>query len=64
MLPLAAGRAVARAIPGAKLHLIPNMGHDLPPALWPLLCQLIAGHVHAGPAIAAGRGLAEADQPS
>jgi pimeloyl-ACP methyl ester carboxylesterase len=64
MLPLAAGRAVARAIPGAKLHLIPDMGHDLPPALWPLLSQLIARHVCAGPAIAEGRGLAEADQPS
>lgn len=36
------GRAVARAIPGARLHLIPGMGHDLPRALWPLFADLIA----------------------
>jgi pimeloyl-ACP methyl ester carboxylesterase len=28
------GRATAAAIPGAKLVMIPGMGHDLPPALW------------------------------
>lgn len=29
------GRATARAIPGATLLLIPGMGHNLPPELWP-----------------------------
>jgi pimeloyl-ACP methyl ester carboxylesterase len=28
------GRATARAIPGARLVIIPGMAHDLPPALW------------------------------
>lgn len=28
------GRATARAIPGARLVMIPGMGHDLPPELW------------------------------
>ncbi len=31
----AAGRATARAIPGARLKVVPGMGHDLPPAFWP-----------------------------
>ena len=29
----AAGKATARAIPGARLHMIEGMGHDLPPEL-------------------------------
>ncbi|MDX6610133.1 MAG: hypothetical protein QOF85_2058 [Solirubrobacterales bacterium] len=29
------GRATARAIPGARLHLFEGMGHDLPRELWP-----------------------------
>lgn len=36
------GRAVARAIKGARLHLVPGMGHDLPKALWPLFADLLA----------------------
>lgn len=31
LLPLAEGEAVARAIPGASLLVIPGMGHELPP---------------------------------
>ena len=31
----AAGRDLARLVPGARLDLIEGMGHDLPPALWP-----------------------------
>jgi len=33
----AAGRATARAIPGARLRMIEGMGHDLPEAVWPVL---------------------------
>jgi pimeloyl-ACP methyl ester carboxylesterase len=36
----AGGKAIARAIAGATLHLVPGMAHDLPRALWP---QIIAG---------------------
>jgi pimeloyl-ACP methyl ester carboxylesterase len=28
------GRATAKAIPSARLVMIPGMGHDLPPELW------------------------------
>jgi pimeloyl-ACP methyl ester carboxylesterase len=38
----AAGRALARAIPGARLELIEGMGHDLPPALWVRIADLVA----------------------
>lgn len=34
LLRPACGKAVARAIRGAKLELIPGMGHDLPQQLW------------------------------
>jgi pimeloyl-ACP methyl ester carboxylesterase len=36
------GRDTAAHIPGARLHEIPGMGHDLPRALWPLFTDLIA----------------------
>lgn len=37
----AGGRASARHIPGAKLVMIPNMGHDMPESLLPRIAQLI-----------------------
>ncbi len=37
------GRETARAIPGARLHTIEGMGHDLPPALH----QRIADEIHS-----------------
>jgi pimeloyl-ACP methyl ester carboxylesterase len=40
----AAGRALARAIPGARLEMIDGMGHDLPPALWPRIADLLAAN--------------------
>ncbi|HEX6835443.1 MAG TPA: alpha/beta fold hydrolase [Polyangia bacterium] len=36
------GEAIARAIPGARLHVFPGMGHDLPAALWPTFADEIA----------------------
>ena len=42
LLPPAGGRAVADAIPGARLELIDGMGHDLPTQLWPRVADLIA----------------------
>jgi pimeloyl-ACP methyl ester carboxylesterase len=38
------GRATARAIPGARLMMVPGMGHDLPRAAWPTLIDAIAEH--------------------
>jgi pimeloyl-ACP methyl ester carboxylesterase len=38
------GRLTAAAIKGARLEIIPKMGHSLPEALWPTLVDLIAGH--------------------
>jgi pimeloyl-ACP methyl ester carboxylesterase len=44
MIPRAAGQAVARAIPGAIFKLIPDMAHDMPHQLRPMLIDLIYGH--------------------
>jgi len=42
LLPPAAGRATAHAIPGAKLELVDGLGHDMPRALWPWMADVIA----------------------
>src|SRR4051812_33070136 len=42
MVRLSGGRATARAIPGARLMLVPGMGHDLPRGAWP---QILDGIV-------------------
>lgn len=39
------GRAIAKHIPGAHLHLIPGMGHDLPKQLSDKLAHLIHQHI-------------------
>lgn len=41
------GVATAKAIPGARLHTITGMGHDLPIGVWPRLLDLIATHTAA-----------------
>lgn len=43
LLPVACGEHLAQVIPGAVLHRIEGMGHDLPDALLPRLAELIAG---------------------
>jgi pimeloyl-ACP methyl ester carboxylesterase len=40
----AAGRATAKAIPGARLKMIDGMGHDLPRELWPTFVEEIASN--------------------
>jgi pimeloyl-ACP methyl ester carboxylesterase len=35
------GRATAAAIPGARLLLLPDMGHDMPRELWPQIIEAI-----------------------
>jgi pimeloyl-ACP methyl ester carboxylesterase len=42
LVPLAAGQATARAIPGARLVVIERMGHTLPMAVWPRVIDEIA----------------------
>ena len=44
LVPVAAGHDLASHIPGARLSVIPGMGHDLPPALLPTFTQLIVQH--------------------
>ena len=49
LLPVAHGIATAEAIPGAKLKVIPQMGHAMPVEFWDELIDAIAGHcAHAG----------------
>jgi pimeloyl-ACP methyl ester carboxylesterase len=45
LIPSSGGRATAKAIPGAKLTIVPGMGHGLPERLWPLLVDAISEHV-------------------
>ena len=47
LVPLEAGRATAEAIPGARLEIVPGMGHDYPPQLWPRMVELITTHARS-----------------
>ncbi len=42
LIPLEAGLATARAVPGAELLVIDGMGHDLPRAAWPQIVERIS----------------------
>jgi pimeloyl-ACP methyl ester carboxylesterase len=42
LIDVSGGRATAAAIPGAKLLILPGMGHDLPRELWPQILDAIA----------------------
>ncbi len=44
LVPVEGGRDTARAIPGARLHEIPGMGHDLPLELVDEIADAIAAH--------------------
>jgi pimeloyl-ACP methyl ester carboxylesterase len=47
LIPRAAGEHTAENIPGARLKIIPGMGHDLAAGLVPHLVDAIAEHCHA-----------------
>lgn len=47
VVPLAAGQDTAALVPGARLEVVPGMGHDLPRALLPRLAGMIAAHAAA-----------------
>jgi pimeloyl-ACP methyl ester carboxylesterase len=44
LVPVAAGHDLVRHIPGARLSIIPGMGHDLPAPLLPTFSRLILQH--------------------
>ena len=48
LVPVAAGRELARVIPGARLEIVPGMGHDLPTPLLPRFAGLILDHLETG----------------
>ncbi len=54
LIDVSGGEATARAIPGARLVIIPGMGHDLPEPLWPKLVELIVENCARAGAPAAG----------
>jgi pimeloyl-ACP methyl ester carboxylesterase len=55
LIPLRAGRATARAIPGARLVEIPGMGHDLPRGVWPTIVEAVVDNVGRAQALAEKR---------
>jgi pimeloyl-ACP methyl ester carboxylesterase len=39
------GERTAEVVPGARLLLVSDMGHDLPEPLWPVIAEAIGGHI-------------------
>lgn len=54
LIDVSGGRATAKAIPGAELMVIPGMGHDLPPALWPKIVDAVVANAERASLRAAG----------
>ena len=46
LVPPIGGKMTAAAVPGARLRIVPGMGHFLPESLVPLLVDEIAAHCH------------------
>lgn len=44
LMPVEAGKETARMIPGARLLIIPGMGHDMPKGAWAEIVRAIAQH--------------------
>ncbi|HVT00066.1 MAG TPA: alpha/beta fold hydrolase [Solirubrobacterales bacterium] len=48
LIPPDGGERTAELVPGARLMLVEDMGHDRPEPLWPLLTEAILRHTRAG----------------
>jgi pimeloyl-ACP methyl ester carboxylesterase len=44
LVPVECGRDTAACVPGAELHVVPGMGHDMPRQVWPTLLDAIEKH--------------------
>jgi pimeloyl-ACP methyl ester carboxylesterase len=44
LIHVSGGEATARAIPGARLVVVPGMGHDLPEGVWPIVIDAIVAN--------------------
>lgn len=44
LIPLAHGIDTAQTIPGAKLHIVKGMGHEIPPVAWPEIIDILTEH--------------------
>jgi len=49
LVPLSGGEATAAAIPGAELLVIPDMGHEIPPAVQPRVVAAIVANARRAP---------------
>lgn len=49
LIDVSGGEAIAESIPDAKLTVLPTMGHDIPPPLWPQIRDLLVDHFAAHP---------------
>jgi pimeloyl-ACP methyl ester carboxylesterase len=48
LVPLDGGQATARAVPGAELVVIEDMGHELPPGAWPQVVPRLVANARRG----------------
>jgi pimeloyl-ACP methyl ester carboxylesterase len=49
LIHVSGGEATAAAIPGAKMLVVPGMGHDLPKGVWPVIIDAITGNAQSSP---------------
>ena len=59
LIDVSGGRATAAAIPEARLLVVPGLGHELPPAVWPEVVEAVADNARradAGAGAGAGTG--------
>ena len=47
LVPAAAGKDTAQAIPGARYHEVAKLGHDLPEPLIPEIAEAVSAHIQA-----------------